>query len=166
MIHHPKSIEVDLPCGVFYNLQNLILDLNGTMTVDGKWIDGVVERLQEIVKLLNVYILTADTNQTLAELTEPLAEKYMIRAIRLEPGRGDIQKLEFLRELGRENTVAIGNGCNDALMLKDAALGICVIGAEGASVNAMTSSKMVALNICDALDLFLKPSRLIATLRK
>ena len=163
---HPKAIEVDLPCGVFYNLQNILLDLNGTMTVDGEWIDGVRERLQEIVKILNVYILTADTNQTLAELAEPLVEKYPIRALRLEPGRGDIQKLEFLREIGRENTVAIGNGCNDVLMLKDAALGICVLGGEGASVNAMMASKLVVLNICDALDLFLKPSRLIATLRK
>ncbi|MGC9022649.1 MAG: HAD family hydrolase, partial [Dissulfurimicrobium sp.] len=89
-----------------------------------------------------------------------------VKAYRLEPGRGDIQKLEFLRDLGRENTVAIGNGCNDVLMLRDAALGICVIGQEGASVSAIMSSKMVVLNICDAFDLFLKPSRLIATLRK
>lgn len=163
---HTKSIEVDLPCGVFYNLQNILLDMNGTMTVDGKWIDGVAERLKDIAKLLNVYILSADTNQTMEELTRALVKDGSIRAHRLESGRGDIQKLEFLRDLGRENTVAVGNGCNDALMLRDAALGICVIGREGASVNAMMSSKMVVSNICDAFDLFLKPSRLIATLRK
>ncbi|UKL14183.1 HAD family hydrolase [Dissulfurimicrobium hydrothermale] len=163
---HTKSIEVDLPCGVFYNLQNILLDMNGTMTVDGKWIDGVEGRLKDISKLLNVYILSADTNQTMEELTKDLVNDGIVKAYRLEPGRGDIQKLEFLRDLGRENTVAIGNGCNDVLMLRDAALGICVIGQEGASVSAIMSSKMVVLNICDAFDLFLKPSRLIATLRK
>ncbi|MGQ9499511.1 MAG: HAD family hydrolase [Dissulfurimicrobium sp.] len=163
---HKKSIDVDLPCGVFYNLQNILLDMNGTMTVDGKWIDGVVERLKDISRLLNVYILSADTNQTMEELTKALVKDGAIRVHRLESGRGDIQKLEFLRNIGRENTVAIGNGCNDALMLRNAALGICVIGQEGASVDAMMSSKIVVSSICDAFDLFLKPSRLIATLRK
>ncbi len=161
-----KQIEVDLPCGLFYDLCNIILDLNGTLAVDGKFIDGVVDRLIKISKILNVYILTADTNQTLDDLREQLPQDCKITFHRLESGRGDIQKLAFLDKLGREKTVAIGNGCNDAMMLREAALSICVIGMEGASVEALMASKTVFLNICDALDIFLKKNRMIATLRK
>ncbi len=161
-----KSLEIDLPCGVFYNLSNLILDLNGTLTVDGNFIEGVEERLREISKILNVYLLTADTNQTADELIEKLGQDVSIEVHKLETGRGDIQKLDFLEKIGREKTAAIGNGCNDALMLKEAALGICVIGQEGASIEALLASQAVFLNICDALDIFIKRNRMIATLRK
>ncbi len=161
-----KQIELDLPCGLFYDISNLILDLNGTLTVDGQLIDGIIPRLKELSKLLNVHILTADTYQTLDDLTRVLRDDCGINVHCLESGRGDLQKLAFLEKLGREQTVAIGNGCNDALMLKEAAIGICVIGKEGASVEALTASRIIFLDICDALDIFLKRNRLIATLRK
>ena len=161
-----KQIEVDLPCGVFYNLSNLMLDLNGTLTIDGEFIDGVVPRLKSLSKILNVYVLTADTYQTVGELTKVLTDDCCVNIHTLDSGRGDIQKLSFLEELGREQTAAIGNGCNDALMLKEAALGICVIGKEGAAVEALLASQAVFLVIKDALDIFLKRNRMIATLRK
>ena len=161
-----KQIEIDLPCGVFYNLSNLILDLDGTITVDGNFIEGVLPRLQELSRILNVYILTADTNQALGGITRSLEEAPGIEIHTLESGRGDMQKLYFLERIGREKTAAIGNGCNDVLILREAALGICVIGSEGAAVEAMKASKALFLNICDALDIFIKRNRMIATLRK
>ncbi len=161
-----KNLEVDLPCGVFYNLSNLVLDLEGTLTVDGDFIDGILPRLQQLSNLLNVHILTSDTNQTADHIADALTASSAIKLHKLESGRGDIQKLRFVEEIGRETTAAIGNGCNDALMLREAALGICVIGPEGASVEAMMSSKALFLDIRDALDIFLKKNRMIATLRK
>jgi len=159
-------MQIDMPCGVFYNLFNIILDLNGTITVDGSFVDGVVERLKKISEIMDAYVLTADTGQTLDQLTDQLVEECGIKIHQLESGRGDLQKLAFLEELGRDKTVAIGNGCNDALMLREAKLGLCVIGKEGASNDALMASDAVFFNICDALDIFLKPKRMIATLRK
>jgi soluble P-type ATPase len=75
-------------------------------------------------------------------------------------------KFQFLRTLNLETTVAIGNGSNDQLTLKEAALGIAVLGDEGVSVSAMKSADIVVENIHNALDLFLEPKRLIATLRE
>jgi soluble P-type ATPase len=155
-----------MPCGVFYDLFNIILDLNGTITVDGSFVDGVVERLKEISEIMDVYVVTADTGQTLDQLTDQLVEDCGIKIHNLESGRGDMQKLAFLEKLGSDKTVAIGNGCNDALMLREAKLGLCVIGKEGASINALMASNAVFFSICDALDIFLKPKRMIATLRK
>ncbi|MEA3384883.1 MAG: ATPase P [Thermodesulfobacteriota bacterium] len=161
-----RKIQIDMPCGVFYNLFNIILDLNGTITVDGGFVDGVVERLKEISEIMDAYVVTADTVQTLDHLTDQLVEECGIKIHQLESGRGDLQKLAFLEELGRDKTVAIGNGCNDALMLKEAKLGLCVIGKEGASSDALIASDAIFFNICDALDILLKPKRMIATLRK
>jgi len=161
-----KQLEIELPCGVFYHLSNLILDLDGTLTVDGNFIEGVLPRLQELSRILNVYILTSDTNQTLEKITRSFGETADIKIHTLESGRGDMQKLYFLERIGREKTAAIGNGCNDVLILNEAALGICVIGSEGAAVEAIRASKALFLNICDALDIFLKRNRMIATLRK
>ncbi len=67
---------------------------------------------------------------------------------------------------GKNNTVSIGNGCNDVSLLKDSAIGICIVGGEGASAEAMMASDLVVSNINDALDLLLKPHRLRATLRR
>lgn len=162
----PKRFVVDLPCGVFYDLENLVLDLNGTLTSGGKFIEGAVERLKEISKALNIYILTADTYQTAQDLRAEFEGVERIKFHPLESGRGDLQKLSFLEELGREQTAAIGNGCNDALLLKESALGICIVGKEGASTEALLASNAIFNNICDALDIFLHKNRMIATLRK
>ncbi len=166
MITGNKRIEVDLPCGVFYDLSHLILDLNGTLTVDGEFIEGVAEKLKAISRVLDVYVLSADTYQSLEGLTNELRDGCCVNVHCLESGRGDLQKLAFMEELGREHTIAIGNGCNDALMLKEAALGVCILGKEGASTEALRAADVVFPHICDALDMFLKRNRLIATLRK
>ena len=70
-----------------------------------------------------------------------------------------------MRELGPENVVAIGNGANDALMLKEAALGIAVIGEEGCSAALMKEADLVVTDIMNALGLVAHPERLVATLR-
>ena len=46
---------------------------------------------------------------------------------------GALEKEQFGESLGTEKVVAVGNGVNDSLMLKKAALGIIVIGEEGAA---------------------------------
>ena len=42
-------------------------------------------------------------------------------------------KAAYLEKLGPANAAAIGNGSTDALMLKEAALGIAVMQTEGAA---------------------------------
>jgi soluble P-type ATPase len=54
---------------------------------------------------------------------------------------------------------------NDSLMMKKAALGIIVIGEEGASVKAINNADIVVKDIHDALDLLLNKIRIKATLR-
>jgi soluble P-type ATPase len=74
-------------------------------------------------------------------------------------------KVIYLEHLGPANSAAIGNGRNDALMLKQAALGIAVVQTEGAATAALLAAEIVTPGIIDALDLLIHPDRLKATLR-
>lgn len=84
----------------------------------------------------------------------------------LPEGGGEAeQKADFVRRLGAEQSIALGNGSSDLLMLKASAVGICVIGKEGTSASALPAADVVSIDIHDALDLLLNPQCLIATLR-
>jgi P-type E1-E2 ATPase len=155
-------IEIDIPGRGLLRLSHAVLDVNGTLAVDGRLIDGVAERLARLREQVSVHLLTADTHGAQAEIDKALN----LRAHRLAPGGERAQKAEFVNPLGASAVVAIGNGANDVGMLKAAALSIAVIGREGASGEAVAAADIVVVGIADALDLLLNPKRLVATLRR
>ncbi len=155
-------LEVDIPGRGSYRLVNLVLDFNGTMALDGVLLDGVAERLKALARVLEVTIATADTFGTAGAVEASTG----LRVLRMEPGREDAQKLSLVERLGKEQTICIGNGANDVLMLRESALGICIIGSEGASAQALAAGDMVFSEINAALDALLNPRRLVAGLRK
>ena len=57
------------------------------------------------------------------------------------------------------------NGRNDALMLKNAVIGIGLMQKEGISKETLLNSDIIFYDINDALDAILNPKRLIASLR-
>jgi len=139
-----------------------VLDLNGTITLDGNIIEGVPKRLELLRDLVDIIIVTADTRGKAQELGQGLR----VQIYKVNPGGEQAQKFKLLQQLGRETTVSIGNGSNDVSMLKESILGICVLGPEGASSEAIANCDLAIADINAALDLLLKPERLIATLRK
>jgi soluble P-type ATPase len=61
--------------------------------------------------------------------------------------------------------MAIGNGANDELMLREAALSFCLVNAEGAAVSALLAAQVVLHSLPDFFELIFRPGRLVATLR-
>jgi len=155
-------IEITIPGRGSYKFKHLVLDLNGTIALDGEITKGVEDRFHQLGSLVSISIVTADTHVSAWQLEENLD----VKIYKIEGGKEDAQKLALVQQLGKENTICIGNGSNDASMLKESALGVCALGREGASVEAIMSSDLVVSDINDALDLLLKPDRLIATLRR
>ena len=155
-------ISIDIMGWGNLEVENVIFDLNGTLTEDGKVLPGVKERIQALSEWVKVYILTADTLATAMETLQDLQGELVII-----PGEDSKRgKLDFLMTLRPEVTVAIGNGSNDQLMLQESALGIAVLQGEGMSRAAMENADIIVKDISDAFDLLLKPKRLIATLRE
>jgi P-type E1-E2 ATPase len=151
----------DIPGRGRLSLGHLALDLNGTIACDGELLPGVVERMAALRRHLQITLLTADTHGRAAATAEALG----IGLQRIAAGEEAAHKAQFVRAAGAERVVAIGNGANDAEMLRAAALGIAVLGEEGLAVPALLAADVVAPGIAAALDLLLIPTRLRATLR-
>lgn len=153
-------LTVEIPGRERLGLSHLVLDLNGTLATDGQVAPEISQRVRTLASLLRVQILTADTFGTAATLMGLGAEILVIGA-----GNQGEAKAAIIRGKGPHQTVAIGNGSNDEAMLREAALGILVIGCEGAAVRSLLAADLVVRSIEDALDLLLFPKRLIASLR-
>jgi len=154
-------IEIDIPGIKKIYAEHLVLDYNGTVAEDGKLISGVADIINRISDNLEVHVITADTFGKSAE--ELMGVKCTLDII----GKGDQQKqkLDFIESLGAEKVISIGNGFNDILMVRDAALGISVIQREGASAKTVAAADIIVTSIIDALELILNPLRIAATLR-
>jgi soluble P-type ATPase len=153
-------ITVDIPGRERLEIRHLVLDLNGTLATDGHVPPGVADRVRTLASLVQVHVLTADTFGTASTL-----ESLNVHIVCLGPGDQIEAKAGSVRLLGRSHTVAIGNGMNDEGMLREAALGILVIGAEGAAVRSLLAADLVVTSIQDGLDLLRFPRRLVASLR-
>jgi P-type E1-E2 ATPase len=155
-------IELTIPGRGPLRLQHFVTDVNGTLAIDGVLIDGLTKRIASLRDRLEIHMLTADTHGRQFLIDEQLD----LKADRVRPGNEAVQKAEFVRKLGAENIVAIGQGANDAEMLKTAALGICVMSQEGVAVETLVSADLVVPDIFAALDLLDNPMRIVASLRK
>ncbi|HHY40648.1 MAG TPA: ATPase P [Syntrophaceticus sp.] len=154
-------LTVDIPGMGELNLQHLVLDYNGTIAFDGSLIQGVEEKLNQLADALNIYIVTADTFGTVCQKCRNIKGEIKV----LKSSNGALEKERFVESLGAEKVVAVGNGINDSLMLKKAALGIIVIGEEGAASLALNNADIIVKDIHDALGLLLNKIRIKATLR-
>lgn len=155
-------LEILIPSRDRLRLEHLVLDLNGTVALDGTLIPGVQERVARLRPTVTVHLVSADTQGTLTAVAEDLG----VTPHRLEPGSERKQKAALVERLGADRVVAIGNGANDAGMLERAALGIAVLGPEGLALPCLQAADVLAPDIVAALDLLLFPRRLVATLRR
>jgi len=155
-------IEISIPGWGDMEIENIVLDLNGTIATDGRIPPEVKGKIGSLADQVKIYILTADTQRTATKETKDMK----VELLEVTEGNSTQGKFEFLKALDLERTVAVGNGNNDQLILKEAGLGIAVLGEEGLSVSVIKNADIIVKNISDALDLFLNPKRLIATLRE
>ncbi len=155
-------INIDIPGWGNMEIENLVLDLNGTLATDGKIPPEVKKKISALAGRIRIYLLTVDTQGTATEESREMK----VELITVEGEDSKEGKFNFLKSLDLEKTVALGNGNNDELILKEAALGVAILGDEGISVTALKQADVMVKNVSDALDLLLKPKRLIATLRE
>jgi len=155
-------IELNIPGSGNIQLQHLVTDVNGTLAVDGQLLDGLVKKISTLRDRLAIHLLTADTHGKQAIIDRQLN----LTAVCIGPGNEAVKKADYVRNLGAETVVAIGQGANDAGMLSAAALGICVMSQEGVAVESLMAADLVTPDIFSAFELLEKPLRIVASLRK
>lgn len=167
-------IEFDIPGLGIIKIQHIICDYSGTLSVDGRLLPGIKDKLNRLAEKLEVHILTADTHGKAQEELVGLNAKVHTLEILDHNGQKYMpymgtdhtwMKEKYVHDLGMESVIAIGNGNNDRKMLTAARIGICVCLDEGCSTAAIQSADIFVKSIDHALDLILFPKRMIATLR-
>lgn len=154
-------IEFQVPGMGKVEIKNVVLDLNGTLSMNGAIPRDVERKIRQLSRMVNVFIMSSDTRGNLKELAERLGVDYR----RVSSSPESVAKEKFVEELGSENTIAVGNGKNDELMLKKAKLGIAVIGEEGACSSTILNADVIVINPIHALELIMDPQKIVATLR-
>ena len=155
-------LQLTIPGRGELNIQHLVTDVNGTLALDGILLDGLAKRIGLLRDRVQIHLLTADTHGKQIIIDQQLN----LTATRIRGGNEAEQKADYVRQLGADAVIAIGQGANDAAMLKAAALGICIMSQEGVAVETLLAADLLLPDIFAALDLLDKPLRIIASLRK
>ncbi len=155
------DVDISIPGYGDLKIENIVLDYNGTLASGGRIIEESVPMLKKLSADYRLFVITADTFGTVERELQGIDCRLHIIG-RDNQAR---QKEEFVETLGADITAAMGNGRNDILMLKRAALGIGVIGHEGAFTETVRASDITVYSITHGLNLFLCTESLIATLR-
>lgn len=155
-------ITVEINESETIEIESIVFDFNGTLAEDGLLNKEIKKRLEKLSEKVDIFILTADTFGKVKEQVEDIPCKLEI----ISKEQQDLAKLNFVEELGLNYTATVGNGRNDVEMVKYSVLGIGVLQSEGIAVDLIKSADIVCKSIEDVLDLFDKPLRLKATLRR
>lgn len=152
---------IEIPGRRPLTIDHVVFDLNGTLAVDGEITQGMSERLRRLKDMYSCHIATAGTHGD----TAAIAAQTGIEIELIDAGHEAEQKRRFVAALGSHQVAAIGNGANDRAMLEEAAIAVAVCGAEGMCVELLRAADILVSRQEDALDLFLDPVRIVATLR-
>jgi P-type E1-E2 ATPase len=153
------GIRVEIPGRKGYRITHVVFDFNGTLAADGRLIPGVAPRIRRLARTVEVVVMTSDTYGTARRALAGLPLTLGIVC-------GGRDKRRLVESLGAAETAVVGNGANDLPMFRAAALGIAVLGPEGLAAELLPAATIAVREINDALDLLLRPQRLMATLRR
>jgi soluble P-type ATPase len=158
------GITIDIPGFGERHIRIAVSDYTGTHSFAGVIEPDLKRKLTELVTLVDLHIVTADSFGTAERELAGIAIPYKLRS-----GRHDIEKADYVSHFHLPHVAAFGNGNNDRLMLKavkeGGGLAIAVDNGEGCALDAMRNADLFVVGAANAMDLLLDPLRLKATLR-
>ena len=155
-------IKIKIPNYNTLELKHVVLDYNGTIAKDGELKKEVKALLPQLCEAYTVHVITADTFGSVKSQMEGFSVVVNV----LQTDDHTAEKAAYVKSLKKDTCIAIGNGNNDQEMLKNALLGIAVMGDEGCATATLLQSDISTTCIEDALALLVNEKRLIATLRR
>ncbi len=141
-------------------INTIVLDLNGTLSVKGEIVEGAKERIQKLKELgFRIILFTGDQRGNAAELCADLG-------IEFQKASTSDEKEKLFLDLDLETTAAIGNARIDVGKFKHAKLSIATLQAEGIHTGILSDVDVIVPSINDALDFFIDKDIFGATMRK
>lgn len=140
-------------------INTIVLDLNGTLAVKGAIPAGVKERIAKLKDLgFELLLFTGDQRGNAQELCNSLG-------ITLKRASNAKEKEDLFLELNYNTTAAIGNARIDSGTFKHAKIAIATLQSEGIHTGILSDVDVIVPSINDALDFFIDPNILAATMR-
>lgn len=141
------------------NIENIILDLNGTLAVNGQ----VSEKAKKLVVKLKqlgykLILISGDIRGNAKTVAEELD-------LGLYLGANSSEKAKQMKRFDKEKTAAIGNARIDIGTFENAKISIATLQSEGIHSGILNYVDLIVPSIEDALNLFIDVKSLEATLR-
>lgn len=140
-------------------IKNIVLDLNWTLAVNWKIVDGVKKCIENLKKLnIEVLLFTWDQRGNVENICKELWITFKV-------AKNAQEKEKLFLELDINKTVAIWNARIDNGMFKHAKISIAKLQAEWIHTWILGEVDIIIPNIVDALNLFIDSDSLEATLK-
>ena len=140
-------MKINIPGFGNVEIHHVVCDYNGTLAVDGHVKDGIKQAIQDLSGEVQFHVITADTFGVVEKELEGVSCTLTI----IPKGAQAQAKADYIRRLGPDHVIAVGNGVNDKLMLSESRIGIAVLLEEGTSVSAMTAADILVKDILNEI---------------
>ena len=141
------------------NIENIVLDLNGTLANYGTVSDKTKALILELKALdYNIVIISGDIRGNASVIAKELGLKLLL-------GGDSEEKAKQMQQFDANTTAAIGNARIDIGTFQNAKISIATIQNEGIHTGILDYVDIIVPTIEDALNLFIETKALEATLR-
>lgn len=142
-----------------YDLRYILLDLNGTLTVQWKIQTGTKTRIQKLQKLwYEIHILSWNQRWNGESIAHEIGIWFFAT-------HDETEKESITKKFPKEHTVAIGNARIDNGMFKNAILRIGTLQKEWIHTGILPHIDILMLDINDAFDILLDADTLSSTMK-
>jgi soluble P-type ATPase len=141
------------------NIENIILDLNGTLAVEGQIADTTKALIIQLKALsYRLVLISGDIRGNAADVAKELGLDLFL-------GTSSPEKALQMQQFDSEKTAAIGNARIDIGTFQNAKISIGTLQGEGIHVGILKYIDILVPSIDAALKLFINTKSLEATLR-
>jgi soluble P-type ATPase len=141
-------------------IDTLVVDSNGTLTIKGELVSGVVERIHRLQSLgVNVVMISSDQRGSAKALAGSIGITYY-------EANNSREKEDVLLSIGSRNVAAIGNARIDIGLFVQALVSVATLQSEGIHKDIIDHVDVIVPSINDALDFFLDSDTFIATMKR
>lgn len=151
---------IEIPRGETIEINTIVLDLNGTLSVNGVVLNETKALIEKLKKLkYRIVLISGDIRGNAKQISEELK-------IELFLGTTSIDKAKQMKQFNKETTASIGNARIDIGTFENSKLSISTLQSEGIHTGILKYVDIVVPSIEDALKLFINTKSLAGTLRE
>jgi len=150
----------NIPQSESFEINTIVLDLNGTLTVNGILSEDTKQLIIKLKDLeYKIVLISGDIRGNAKTIADELDIELLL-------GKTSNEKALQMKNFDKETTAAIGNARIDIGTFENARLSVATLQAEGIHTGILQHVDIIVPNINNALNLFIEKKSLEGTLRE